>query len=206
MIVLLDNFIQPPKEGNDLKLPPTNRKYNVLSNNRRISIILYGDFISISDAEVQQTVAHSQLIWAQLAIILTFCSLRSDVAQNSHASARLMQASMQLCHFVFWSGPTTYADILASNRFTCKLLLRSNYGTAWVIPGFKSYIHCLLESNRKKRRLDRHTYNDVSTIEMSEEHALYQEKNLMSRKRQVSYLMSHGMLRSKTTAKIQILD
>jgi hypothetical protein len=25
------------------------------------------------------------------------------VAQNSHASAHLMQASMQFCHFEFWS-------------------------------------------------------------------------------------------------------
>jgi hypothetical protein len=27
------------------------------------------------------------------------------VAQNSQASAQRMQASMQLCHFVFWSVP-----------------------------------------------------------------------------------------------------
>jgi hypothetical protein len=59
--------------------------------------------IDISDAEVQQTAAHSLFIWAQVAIILTSCSLRSDVAQNSHASAQYMQASIQLCHFVFWS-------------------------------------------------------------------------------------------------------
>jgi len=59
--------------------------------------------IDINDADVQQTAAHSLLIWAQLAIILTSCSLRSEVAQNSQASAHLMQASMQLCHFVFWS-------------------------------------------------------------------------------------------------------
>jgi hypothetical protein len=58
--------------------------------------------IDISDADVQHTSAHSLLIWAQLAIILTSCSLRSEVAQNSQASAHLMQASMQLCHFVFW--------------------------------------------------------------------------------------------------------
>jgi hypothetical protein len=58
--------------------------------------------IDISDAEVQQTAAHSRLICAQLVIIFTSCSLRSEVAQNSHASAHLMQASMQLCHFVFW--------------------------------------------------------------------------------------------------------
>jgi hypothetical protein len=61
--------------------------------------------IDISDAEVQQTAAHSLFIWAQLAIILTSCSLRSEVAQNSHASAQRMQASMQLCHFVFWRVP-----------------------------------------------------------------------------------------------------
>lgn len=59
--------------------------------------------IDINDAAVQQTAAHSRLIWAQLAIILTSCSLRSEVAQNSQASAHFMQASMQLCHFVFWS-------------------------------------------------------------------------------------------------------
>jgi hypothetical protein len=59
--------------------------------------------IDIREAEVQQTIAHSRLICAQPAIIFTSCSLRSEVAQNSHASAHLIQASMQLCHFVFWS-------------------------------------------------------------------------------------------------------
>jgi hypothetical protein len=57
--------------------------------------------IDISEAEVQQTDAHSLFIWAQVAIIFTSCSLRSDVAQNSQASAHRMQASMQLCHFEF---------------------------------------------------------------------------------------------------------
>lgn len=57
--------------------------------------------IDINDADVQQTAAHSRLIWAQLAIIFTSCSRRSEVAQNSQASAQLMQASMQLCHFEF---------------------------------------------------------------------------------------------------------
>ena len=59
--------------------------------------------IDISAADVQQTAAHSLFIWAQLAIILTSCSLRSEVAQNSQASAQRIQASIQLCHFVFWS-------------------------------------------------------------------------------------------------------
>lgn len=58
--------------------------------------------IDISDAEVQQTVAHSLLICAQGAIIFTSDSRRSEVAQNSHASAQRMHAFMQLCHFVFW--------------------------------------------------------------------------------------------------------
>jgi hypothetical protein len=57
--------------------------------------------MDINAADVQQTAAHSLLICTQLAIILTSCSLRSDVAQNSQASAQRMQASMQLCHFVF---------------------------------------------------------------------------------------------------------
>ncbi len=57
--------------------------------------------IDISAAEVQQTAAHSRLIWTQLAIIVTSCSLRSEVAQNSQASAHLMHASIQLCHFEF---------------------------------------------------------------------------------------------------------
>jgi hypothetical protein len=57
--------------------------------------------MDISDADAQQTAAHCLFICTQLAIILTSCSLKSDVAQNSHASAHLMQASMQLCHFVF---------------------------------------------------------------------------------------------------------
>lgn len=59
--------------------------------------------IDINEAEVQQTAAHSLLIWTQLAIILTSVSPRSDVAQNSHAPAHRMQASMQSCHLVFWS-------------------------------------------------------------------------------------------------------
>jgi hypothetical protein len=67
--------------------------------------------IDMSDADAQHTLAHSLLIWTQLAIIFTSCSLRSDVAQNSHASAHLMQASMQLCHFVFWSVPAVVEDI-----------------------------------------------------------------------------------------------
>jgi hypothetical protein len=57
--------------------------------------------MDIREAEVQQTAAHSLFIWAQVAIIFTSDSRRSDVAQNSHASAHRMQASMQLCHFVF---------------------------------------------------------------------------------------------------------
>jgi hypothetical protein len=59
--------------------------------------------IDISDADVQQTSAHSLFIWAQLAIIPTSRSFKSEVAQNSQASAHLMQASMQVCHFEFWS-------------------------------------------------------------------------------------------------------
>jgi hypothetical protein len=51
--------------------------------------------------DVQQTAAHCLFICAQLAIILTSCSLRSDVAHNSQASAHFIQASIQLCHFVF---------------------------------------------------------------------------------------------------------
>jgi hypothetical protein len=76
--------------------------------------------IDISDAEVQQTAAHSLFIWAQVAIILTSCSLRSDVAQNSHASAQYMQASIQLCHFVFWSvaalAMTAFAAIIVFSK------------------------------------------------------------------------------------------
>ena len=59
--------------------------------------------IDINAADAQHTSAHSLLVWTQFAIILTSCSLRSEVAQNSHASAQRMQASIQLCHFVFWS-------------------------------------------------------------------------------------------------------
>ena len=68
--------------------------------------------IDINAADVQQTAAHCLFICTQLAIILTSCSLRSDVAQNSHASAHRMQASMQLCHFVFCSVPAVdiYVD------------------------------------------------------------------------------------------------
>lgn len=82
--------------------------------------------IDINAADVQQMVAHSLFIWAQLVIILTICwltsalvaapavadssaiwtsvrscSLRSQVAQNSQALAHLMQASIQLCHLIF---------------------------------------------------------------------------------------------------------
>ena len=57
--------------------------------------------IDISEAGVQQMDVHSLFIWAQVAIIFTSCSLRSDVAQNSRASAHRMQASIQLCHFEF---------------------------------------------------------------------------------------------------------
>src|SRR5919107_6238660 len=68
--------------------------------------------IDINAADVQHTAAHCLFICAQLAIILTSCSLRSDVAQNSQASAHRMQASMQLCHFVFCSVPAVdiYVD------------------------------------------------------------------------------------------------
>jgi hypothetical protein len=57
--------------------------------------------IDISAAEVLQTWAHSLFSWAHLATTLTPSSLRSEVAQNSHASAHAVHASMQLCHFVF---------------------------------------------------------------------------------------------------------
>ena len=72
--------------------------------------------IDINAADVQQTAAHSLLIWAQLAIILTSCSsLRSDVAQNSQASAQRMQASIQLCHFVFWRLEIFAIEVVASH-------------------------------------------------------------------------------------------
>ena len=90
--------------------------------------------IDINDADVQQTVAHSLLIWAQLAIILTSCSFRSEVAQNSHASAHLMQASMQPCHFVFWSVAELAMPVLvAPIVFSTKLELfrsESHYESA----------------------------------------------------------------------------
>jgi hypothetical protein len=57
--------------------------------------------IDINAADVQQMVAHCLLSSAQLAIIFTSCSFRSNVAQYSQASAQRMQASMQFCHFVF---------------------------------------------------------------------------------------------------------
>ncbi len=71
--------------------------------------------IDINAADVQQTAAHSLLIWAQLAIIFTSCSLRSDVAQNSQASAQRMQASMQLCHFVFWRVEVLVIKVVAAH-------------------------------------------------------------------------------------------
>jgi hypothetical protein len=70
--------------------------------------------IDINEDEVQQTTAHSLFIWAQLVIVLTSCSFRSDVAQNSHASAHPMQASIQLCHFVF----LRVAALLAMQAFS----------------------------------------------------------------------------------------
>lgn len=62
-----------------------------------------------------------------------------------------------------------------------------------------------MESNRKNLVLtDMHIR--MCTLLRRLKTPLYQEKNLMVRKSQVSYLMPHGVLHSKTTSKIQILD
>jgi hypothetical protein len=49
--------------------------------------------------------AQSLLIWTQDTMDFTSCSCRSQVAQYSHASAQLLQASIQLWYFWFWSVP-----------------------------------------------------------------------------------------------------
>ena len=45
---------------------------------------------------VQQILAQSLLIWTHDVMAFTSCSRRSQVAQYSHASAQLLQASIQV--------------------------------------------------------------------------------------------------------------
>jgi predicted nucleic acid binding AN1-type Zn finger protein len=97
--------------------------------------------IDISAADVQQTSAHSLQSWTQVATILTSSSLRHPVAQNSQASAHLMQASMQLCHFVFWSVPAV--DI---SWYVCALsYLVEIKSSNRIIDGQK--LHCSLSTS-----------------------------------------------------------
>ena len=89
--------------------------------------------IDISDADVQQTAAHSLFIWAQLDIIASD-SQRSEVAQNSHASAQRMHActhqySFAISCFEGWQLPC----VLAANIALMGTLIFS-----WTILSVKS--------------------------------------------------------------------
>ena len=63
---------------------------------------------------VQQILAQSLLIWTQDAMAFTSFSWRSQVAQYSHASAQLLQASIQVWYFRFWSVPCV--DMITNSK------------------------------------------------------------------------------------------